>query len=379
MNTDLSDEEKLVLLLSNPFLTDNHRNNIKSIVSDNSNILSEKIYSLASINGVAGFVFKNSQDLNIFPDQINLNLHKVYKETAFNNILILQETLSVLKLLSDNNIKTIPLKGATASDLLFHDFGLYPSGDIDILIHPSDLAESKELLCNQGGFSQIQNISEQDLLADHYHLMFKKNNLLLEVHWNLVKRYFNIPADFWWQESKEFEWDGINAFELSNEKYILYNIFRLFDHCFWPLRFFILLEGIIVENITHIDWEKLIYFANQYKMKKLVIFTLKLLEDMLDTNIPKNYIQKNYFGYNRFNALVFSGLFSGIQRKHQRTFFYTVLLIEPKTLFSILIKRMFPSKGELRLRYNLPQESKRIYIYYVLNPFLLLFKTTSKR
>lgn len=375
-NTNIRDEEKLVLWLSNPYLTEGLKNEINAIILSNKDINPEKIYSLALANGTAGFIFKNGYAPAIFPDKIAQNLHSYYRQTAFRNMLILRETLSVIKLLSDNNIAAIPLKGATASDLLFKDFGVYPSGDIDILVHPSKLTESKQILCDRGGFSQIQEIAEQDLLSNHYHLIFRKNNMLLEVHWNLVKRYFDIPADFWWQESKEVQWNGIDTFELSIERYILYNIFRLFDHCFYPLRFFILLGGIIDQNADHIHWSRLIKFAHHYKMKKLVVFTLRLLKDMFDTAIPENIIQEKYFGYQYFKALVFSGIFSGIQKQHQRMMFYTILLIESKTVATILIRRLFPSEGELRLRYNIPLKSNRIYLYYILNPFLLLFKKT---
>jgi len=375
--SNITDEEKILLLLSNPFFTGNHKSDIKSIILKNSRISLTKIYSLALANGVAGFIYKNSRALNIFPDKINLNLHNFYKQAALANLLLLGETLAVLKLLSDNKIAAIPLKGATASDLLFNDFGVYPSGDIDILVHPLKLSESKRIICDQGGFYQIQEIAEQDLLSNHYHLIFRKNNLLLEVHWNLAKRYFSIPADFWWQESKSFEWNGINTFELSIEKYILYNIFRLFDHCFYPLRFFTLLGGIIDKNENSINWNELIDSASRYKMKKLVIFTLRLLKDMFNTNIPENFIQKKYFGYNYFKALAFSGIFSGIKKKHLRMMFYTVLLVESKTVFNILFGRIFPSQGELRLRYNIPPKSNKIYIYYIFNPFLLLFKKTN--
>jgi hypothetical protein len=189
LNTDITDEEKLVLLLSNPYLTESHRNDIKLIILNNKNINPGEIYSIVLANEVAGFVFKNSNAPYIFPDKININLHNFYRQTAFKNILILRETLAVLKLLSDNKIAAVPLKGATASDLLFNDFGIYPSGDIDILVHPSKLSESKKTLCDHGGFTQIQETSEQDLLSNHYHLIFRKNNLLkgVETVQNLTK------------------------------------------------------------------------------------------------------------------------------------------------------------------------------------------------
>ncbi len=375
-NTGITDEERLLLLLSNPYLSQRHNNKIKSIILKNKKINPEKIHSLILANGVGGFVFKNAYATDIFPDKLKLSLHSIYKQTAFKNILILRETLALLKLLSDNRIPAIPLKGAAASDLLFNDLGVYPSEDIDILVHPSKLSKSKQTLCDQGGFSQILEIAEKDLLSSHYHLIFRKKNMWVEIHWNLVKRYFTIPADFWWQDSSAFNWNGINTYELSIERYILYNVFRLFDHCFYPLRFFVLLNAIIVQNMEKIDWEKLIKFSSHCRMKKLVLLTLRLLKDMFDTNIPEKVIQKKYFEYNHFKFLVFYGIFSGIQRQHLRMMLYTMLLVESKTLFKILVRRLFPSKGELRLRYNIPPKSNLIYLYYILNPFLLLCKKT---
>lgn len=373
-HTDITDEQKIILLLSNPFFSTSHKNTISTILTNNIQLCPDTIYSIAIKNGVTGFVYKNCKNFDIFSDEIHLALQALYKKTALKNILMLKETLAILILLDKNKIPVIPLKGASASDLLFNDFGVYPSGDIDILIHPSKLEEAKDVLCKQGGFKPIQELAEQDLLSDHYHLNLQKRNILLEVHWTLVKRYFTISPDIWWQDTEQFEWNQVPAFKLSIENYIIYNIFRLYDHCFHPLRFFSLLAGIIDHNYTNINWEKLLVFANRYQMKKLVVFTLRMLKDTLDVKIPERIEDQNIFGYQHIKAMILSGIFFQIQQKHRRMLFYAIFLIEPRTLLAILLKRIFPSKGELRLRYNLPGNSKKIYLYYLLNPFLLLFK-----
>jgi hypothetical protein len=324
-------------------------------------------------------LYKNTLDEKIFPEPMQADLHKIYKQTAFHNIHLLRTTLEILQLLSRNHIKTVPLKGTTASDLVFNDFGVYPSGDIDVLVHPSDLQQSKQLLCHEGGFYQAHEIAENDLLSDHYHLLLRRQNILLEIHWNLVKRYFSIPPDFWFEGSRKIQWNGIPCFELPIEKYILYHIFRLFDHCFYPLRFYVLLAGIIEQNKAHIDWEKFIIFSDQYKMKKLVLFSLGLLNDLLDTTIPHHLLPRKNKRYLFLRRSVYSGIFSGIQNKHLRMMLYTSLLIEPKTLTAILLKRAFPSKGELRMRYNIPPESKKIYLFYIFNPFLMILKKSKTR
>ena len=40
-------------------------------------------------------------------------------------------------------------------------------------------------------------------------------------------------------------------------------------------------------------------------------------------------------------------------------------------MFNLLFRRLCPEQGELRLRYRIPEDSKSIYLYYLLNPILL--------
>ncbi len=377
-SSKIPDELKILFLLINQDFSKNHITEIQSIFKNNT-VLSKNIISIAFTNQVAGFIHKNTKHFDFFPEELKRDFHKLYKEIAHRNMRLLAETLSVLKLLDQNNIPTIPLKGAIASDLLFNDFGVYPAGDLDILVHPKVLETTKKLLCEKSGFSQAHHISEGDLVSNHYHLILKKNNLLLEIHWNLVKRYFSISPDFWFEDAKEITWNGIKTFELSIEKNIIYQIFRLFDHCFYPLRFYLLLSFTIHKNSNIINWHKLLDFAGRHHMKKLVISTLKLIKDILNTNIPQKVTQENTSGYKYFKALVLSGIYSGIKKKHFRMMNYSVLLIEPELVLGILSGRLFPSKGELRLRYNIQPGSKKIYLYYIANPLLLLFKNIHER
>ncbi len=368
-----SREERIALLLSQPFLSEEHcRKELADIVGSGHSIDFEKVYSIALENGVAGFAYKNTRDLDLFPQKVNKNLQQIYRRTAFRNLEQLHSTLNLLSVLSDNGISAIPLKGAASSDLLFNDLGVYPSGDIDLLIHPSQLFQAKEVLCGVGGYRQVDSISEEDLLASHYHLLVQNNRFLVELHWNLVKRYFEVPGDFWWQETRATDWNGTITSELSIEKYLMYTIFRLFDHCFFPLRFFVLVGGIIDRHSNEIDWEKLMDYAGQYKMKRLVVFTLTLLNEILNTRVPATVMQTKIVGYGYLKSMVYSGLFSGIKKKHLRMMLYSVLLDEPGTIIRILIKRLFPSKGELRLRYNLAPKSSKVYLYYLLNPIFLM-------
>lgn len=374
----LTMEEKLVLLLSQPYLSEKQfkaKVNFLNLLNDRIDF--NRVNKLASENGVSGLIYTKIKNDDFFPSAVKDELQRFYRQTAYKNMQQLRDTLAVVRLLSDQGISVIPLKGAVFSDLIFNDLGAYPSGDIDILVHPDQLAHAQKVICEKGGYSEIKSIAKEDLLATHYHLNFTNNKNLLEVHWNLVKRYFDVPADFWWCETLGKTWNGINLIEISTEKYILYTVFRLFDHCFRPLRFFVLIGGLIEKDSNAIDWHKLIAYAKQYKMKKLVVFSLKLLHEMLDTDIPESIIKEQPFAYRYLRTMVISGLFKGVKRSHIRMMVYSLLLDDPVKIIGVLLGRIFPSKAEVRLRYNVPPNSWKVYLYLILNPFFLFFYNKS--
>ncbi|WP_321492498.1 nucleotidyltransferase family protein [uncultured Desulfobacter sp.] len=326
---------------------------------------------------VAGFVYRNVKLLDLDLKEIKDKLEPVYQEAALNNMAALKETIVVLKSLSAHDIPVIPLKGVYASDKIFRDFGVYPSSDIDLLVPLNLLEKIKRILESECDYTPVEEFFQEDLLDNHYHLIFKRR-MTVEVHWNLVKRYFSIPEEFWWKSAFPVEWEGEHIMDLTIENNILYQVFRLFDHCFHPLRFFVLLSALIEKHYDHINWVCLLRRADRFGMGKLVVFTLHILRDLLGTSVPDMISASRTRGYTVFRCFVVSGIFSGVRRKHLRMMVYTLMLIETRTVVRIFLGRLFPSTGELRLRYNLSPKSKTIYLYYMLNPFLLIFKSKDR-
>ncbi len=372
---NLSEEEKIILQLSSPAATHNILNSSNlQLNSANSFVNQDKLLEISIQNGVAALMYKRNKELGLLPESLLKKFKTMYFFLTARNLKQLHETMNILALLLKHSVNVIPLKGAISAENIFKDIGVYPSGDIDILVHPAQLDKASEILCKEGGYVKVQEIKEEDLRASHYHLLFNKNNYHLEVHWNLVKRYFSISPDFWWQDITLTSNNDIEIMELTTEKYLLYLIFRLFDHGFYPLKFFVLPAALINEKQKEIDWEKLINYASRYKMKKLVCFTLALLHDLFQINIPSEIMKKKIIGYQIFKKIILSGIFSGIKRAHMRMMLYTLLLDQKTKIPGIFLGRIFPSKSELRLRYNLEPDSKIVYCYYFLNPFLLLRK-----
>lgn len=365
-----SPEEDLILLLS--VLTPSEENTEKAGRLLNSTVDFEKLFCIAVDNGVASLVYKNLTNHKNVPDSFRDRLRMYYLQTAKSNILNDNETLRLIRLLKDVHIATIPLKGAIASEVVFGNAALYPSSDIDILVKPSDLEEVKKILTDNGYVYQEQN--EKDLLAAHYHLIFSNVRHHVEVHWNLVKRYIKITPDFWWEDVSEFEYEGVKVTMLSPERYILYTIFRLFDHGFRPLKYFLLIAALLNAYRHELDGGRLLSLAKELRMRRLVIFTLELLREICGVVTPELPGHQKITGHDFFKDYIVSGLFVRSPRIHLSMILYILLMDSPADVMRILIRRIFPDVEEIRLRYGLPEGSPKVGFYYLLNPLLLALR-----
>lgn len=373
----ISKEEKIIFLLSRLNPSSEVIESVNLLIKNNKDSIDfHKIKSLAFSNGVASLIYRNLESLNSVPENIIQSFRNAYLLTIKNNVLNSREMIRILTLLGKNNINAVPLKGSIASDMIFGDPGLYPSSDIDILVHLADMDKTKRILA-EAGYFKTEGINERDLISSHYHLIFQKEKHTVEVHWNLVKRYFDVNPEFWWEDMHSTVYEGIELSMLSHERYLMYTIFRLFDHGFRPLKFFVLILAIINKYKNDIDWQKLFFFSKQYKMERLIFFTLRLLKEMFDMDIRESMPGRRIRGYELFKSQIICGLFSEIKRPHLRMFLYTFLLDSTQDFGKNLIKRIFPKSSEIRFRYGIPESSGKVYLYYLLNPLLIFLRKES--
>ncbi|MFC1859810.1 nucleotidyltransferase family protein [Thermodesulfobacteriota bacterium] len=248
----LTNEEKIIFLAFrlNPSAGDIKA--IERLVSGNSKTDYKKLIHLATLNGVASLLYKNLKEIDAVPDDVLSKLRKVYLHSIVHNLKQTRELLKILQILKDNGIEAIPLKGALASEIIFENPGLYVGSDIDILVRPSDLQQTKQILINSG-YSYDEE-PEKAMLSSHYHLVFYNNEHTVEVHWNLVKRYFDISPEFWWEDTFIEPYGEQQILCLAPEKYLMYTIFRLFSHMFHPLKFFVLISETSNKYYKRIDW-----------------------------------------------------------------------------------------------------------------------------
>lgn len=375
---NLTTEEKVLLLISGFHPSEKVISEIKAAIGIREDRFDfDKLFNLAVKNGVIQIAYQNLKHIEGVPKDLRSKMKNVYLHTSADNLRKINELLKIIGILKQNGTPVIPIKGALASEMIFGNPGLYHGVDIDLLVDPTQLKDTKRLLMEQGYIYSGQ--PEQDMLSSHYHLAFNKGKFFIEVHWNLVKRYFDIPSDFWWEDTRIVNYDGRNILCLAPEKYLMAMIFRLFSHMFNPLKFLVIIDALFKHYKKDLNWDLFLKYVETYRMKRLSVFTLTLLNELFDTPVPFNLKTEKIFGYSTIKKEILIKLFRDKRNSYYGKLLYLFLLDSPLDFINLILWRLIPSKSELRMRYHLPEQSNWIYVYYILNPFLLPYLILKKR
>lgn len=366
-------EAELLFLLSRLDIDVSEQNRIESIIS---NIDWDYFTPITTKHGVSAIIFKNLLKLKNIPQDILIKFEHIYNNCLRSNILMAAEIDQVVDTLSSKGIEVIILKGPITSEKIFGDIGLYPSGDIDILVKVKNIERVIEILRSEGyrlrdtGFDEYRDYYVKEL----YHISMSNGKYVVEPHWNLFMRYFTTPPDFWWEEISLITSGERQYRFLSPEKNILYNSFRLFYKGFTPLRFLVFISAIIQHYKDEIDWKKLFDYAKKYQFENVLRVTLKLTHELLNTPVPQEF--SNIKGAR--GKILYAGVTRLILKAediHPLTKLVLAFLRDDlKGIFRIFLHGAFPSMGEIVSRYKLTPGTGKAVAYYLLNPMLILLR-----
>ncbi len=327
----------------------------------------------------------------------------IFKKSSFamisNNMLIKSEMLHIIKILNENGIETILMKGLSL------DFsGFRVCRDLDILIGQDDLIKSIDLL-KPIGYINIGNelnyklnkiervdIRQQFLWNNQYQLFNSSKNLLLEIHTNLFERkkvyYDNLEVmldrvDDLWKRRVYDESLGVHIF--SNEDLLILMcmhvaIKRNFSGNSFVLRNLLDVERLISNNP---DWGLFLAIAEKMNISHYIYFALLLSKEIFFSDIPESVFDtlkqscssrefflirlhfrcfKNLKNNSPVNSFMFKIIASIFYNRKWR--FLKVL----KVVFSLI----FPPRWRMTSMTGVKSNSPLIVLIYILNPLRML-------
>jgi hypothetical protein len=311
----------------------------------------------------------------IIPAGIMQRLQEIYLfDSARRNVRLYHQLSKVLKMLQNDGIPVIALKGVHLAEVVYGDLALRPMDDMDLLVRTTDLSRIEAKLLEMG-YVPPENKSWYVENHRHFHYVLPNGGVPVEVHWNIQSptSLFKLDVEKFWERAQPAAIAGIEVLVLSPEDLLLHLCLHVsFSHKF---RIRLISFCDISETVRYyrdeMDWEQVQLRACQWGVGKYVYLTLHLARELLGAAVPDEVLDA--LKPDGFDPRVAAGAREQIFADESDSPSLSSLskafvqLWGPEGLQDkaiLFLKSVFPSPEVMAQMYPAPPDSPRIYFYY---------------
>ncbi len=262
--------------------------------------------SLANRHGVAALVYHNLEKLDFIkfiPKDSSDILHNALLVNISRNARNAEATVSVLKLMNEEEIKIVLLKGLALELTVYGNMGLRQMTDVDVLATRDDCMKARRVLMENGFASlPVKSVLHKPLMAyTGKHLpTLTKDGFAIELHHELFGSEQNVLTKMLYETSRETDLNSAKTYIPQPQIFLLYLVKHLYLHEMnneSQLRlytdFVVLIEKYRDEIITY----DLLSYAIQAGMEEILAWRLEPLRDLWGISFPEwmnDFINKWY-------------------------------------------------------------------------------------
>jgi hypothetical protein len=342
---------------------------------------------LARHHRVYPYIFNQVKTMDrVVPSYVMQELRHEYQRNTFHMLRLSGEMEQFCKLLSDNEIKVLLLKGPALAADLYNDLSKRTCSDLDVLISIDDLDETHELLVN-GGYMRDEYFSTvlNDWRWRHHHMTYfhPQKKIKLEIHWRLNPGPSFEPAfSELWARKRLSTLTSSPVYMLGYEDLFMFLVSHGARHGWSRLRWLLDMDRIL--RIHH-GWGKLGFLLKKYQLKHVGGQALLLSSELLGTPIPvelnaladgkrpKQLAQETLFYIKQMIHLHKEPLPDDVAKYHKRHLF-TLMSFQLKLLYVLSFLYPYPMDVEI-----MPLPKSLHFLYFPLRPFLWIWRKTRKQ
>jgi hypothetical protein len=318
---------------------------------------------------------------------------------AVRNTKFFQVFREISKLLNDNKIPVVALKGIHLSEFIYEDIALRPMADIDIMVKTKDLNKAVDLLYGMGfeiaDVSQSLDNSFRKLyhyfapieispLFNHYptlfHPVFKIN---LDIHCSIISENspFCIDIELLWKRVRIEKKADTKIWVLCPADFLLHlSIHASFQHLFdMGLRSLYDIAELIRYYQDEIDWNIIRKQSALYRTDRYLYITLRLIKELLNEPIPAyllNELKPDCFDENVIDGFKrrLLKLDPGIYDENHLIEKYDDII----TRKSMILNYLIPNPSFRNVKYLLPPYIFQFVICFYFRIMEILFRKKTK-
>lgn len=302
---------------------------------------------------------------------------------ASGNLFKLDELVRLHTQFAENGVNSTPYKGVVLSDLLFGDFITRETADIDFFIAAADFSAARKVLEQHGYKPQyyFNGSFEKFLLGHETELSFARDTpvgkIKVELHWKLMHRMFDTPLPgslaFTGMQPVKLLGKEMPVLNLQHHLLILLahhginDVWRTLRHC-------IDIAATVQQYQSVIDWDVLHKSLVKIKIEKAAVTGFAICEQIFGIKNP--IVEKRIFRTSPIldNLLTFPAMRRSklsLQNFKQQLRLRDSVTDKFRLIAAYILSGITPNMRDIE---TLPLPPRLSPLYYILKPFLFLFR-----
>ena len=148
------------------------------------------VADLADLHRLSGCIGAGLEGIDGVPDEVRSRLASAHRLAAVRHLVALRALGPIARRFDEVGIRWLVMKGPVLAAHLYRDVGTRAYGDIDLLIHPEDLAVAVGLLEELG----YEHVTHNWPLARWYRaseFAMRSGSIELDVHWHVLYAWYD--------------------------------------------------------------------------------------------------------------------------------------------------------------------------------------------
>jgi len=236
-------------------------------------------------------LYHNLRRNNTPEDPALKRLKGVYRLSWVQNHLLFRQATEVISRLNEHSIEVILLKGTAMVFGYYHDYGIRPMHDLDLLVKAEHM-ESVGTLLNDLNWKQQHQYSKA-LESYRRELVFENDaEQEIDVHWHLLREWCFPEHDTeMWKNTHTIEMNQLPVTVLNPT----FNLLHLCGHGYqWSdlpsLLWIADIHKIITTTPDQVNWDKLLSVTSRYNLTIPLSNLFQYLANDLNTPIPSTVL-----------------------------------------------------------------------------------------
>lgn len=262
------------------------------------NIDWDNLVSHSKVHGTAGLLYRNlttniSQDL--LPEAAIENLRNFYLLTTATGLQYLLHLKEFAEAANAVGVEIMVLKGAAMAEELYGDLGLRQLSDVDLLIREEDWPAARNILEEQGYWSDSDKIlppklTRYDIQAHMQYL--SPSGYCLEFQFDLYTLGIGMrDIDGVWQRARKSEVNGVPVLIASPEDQLLHLAIHANRHGLSRLKWLVDITESLRKS-DNLDWDLLVGVAIKEKVNVSVYQTLRQIERIFGIELVRGDVME---------------------------------------------------------------------------------------